>query len=320
MKVRVRNLVVLAVVGCALLSSFNVKAASDSFQPQMPVDLVAKVNDAKEKQVNGRDLDLAAAELRDVLTKQPNYYRALFNLGLIYQSQGKADEALQTLLKAKQIRDENHIPDSAILNTVGWAYLAAGKLDAAESALLEALKEQPQNSPTNERVLNNLGYLYLQKGETDKAKSFLRQSLDTYHSDGARNVWKLVEELEQAQTQGAKQIPSLISQIDVDNSQTRLQAVNALAFSSRYPSSDVINAVLARLESSTDSPLSMQGRVNCLTILARRSHGSWTTEQLTRAQAVLANEEKQKLGPPEKYTVGELKKALEKVVVVQPSQ
>jgi len=286
---------------------------TDPFQADIAPNLVAKVDDAKEKQISGQDLETAAAELRNVVGERPDYYRALFNLGLIYQKQGKTEQSLETLKQAKQVGDNYHIADASILNSIGWAYMDAGKLDDAEMTLLEASKQSAANKPTDERVLNNLGYLYLQKNETDKARAYLNKSLAEYHSQGAAKVLKLVEEYEQTQMQGAKEIPGLVSLIDSADSQSRLHSVNALAFSTRYPSGAVVTAILQRLERKSSEPLSVQGEINCLTILARRARVAWSDEQLSRAKSVVAALETKQLSPPEQYSVDQLKDALAKL-------
>jgi hypothetical protein len=61
------------------LSPLLIADAPDTYQADIPPDLVAKVNDAKRKQVSDQNLDEAVAELKDVLQVRPDYYRALFN-------------------------------------------------------------------------------------------------------------------------------------------------------------------------------------------------------------------------------------------------
>ena len=174
--------------------------APDSFQPDIPVSLVARVDAAKQKQIDGKDLDAAEAELKAVLQERPDYYRALYNLGLIYQTQGKTDQALRILEKAKKLRDSLRISDNSILNSLGWVYMNAGKLDEAESTFLEALRHERENKPANnERLLNNLGYLYLQKGDTTKARSYLQRSINEFHSAGALKVIKMADEYDERQ-------------------------------------------------------------------------------------------------------------------------
>jgi Tfp pilus assembly protein PilF len=170
----------------------------DPFQPDIPAPLVARVDAAKEKQAAGKDLDAAEAELKAVLQERPDYYRAFYNLGLIYQTQGKTDQALQMLEKAKKLRDSLHISDNSILNSIGWVYMNAGKSDEAESSFLEALKRERENTPANnERLLNNLAYLYLQKGDTAKARSYLQRSINEYHSVGAQKIIKMADEYDE---------------------------------------------------------------------------------------------------------------------------
>jgi Tfp pilus assembly protein PilF len=174
--------------------------APDPFQADIPASLVARVDAAKEKQTGGKDLDAAEAELTAVLQERPDYYRALYNLGLIYQAQGKTDQALQTLEKAHMVRDRLHISDNSILNSLGWVYMNAGKLDEAERCFLEALGYERENKPdSNERLLNNLAYLYLQKGDTTKARTYLQRSINEYHSAGALKVIKMADEYDERQ-------------------------------------------------------------------------------------------------------------------------
>jgi Tfp pilus assembly protein PilF len=185
---------------CTAFSGSLLAQRPDPFQPDIAPDLVGKVDDAKQKQVSGEDLQKAETELQGVLAQRPDYYRALFNLGLIYQSQGKTDQALQMLNKAKNVRDQYNIADDSILNSIGWTYMEAGNLSQAESTFLDALNHQTASNPVSaERLLNNLGYLYLQKGETDKARFYLTKSVDQYHSKGATKILKMVDEYDQKQ-------------------------------------------------------------------------------------------------------------------------
>lgn len=177
----------------------------DTYQADIAPELVAKVNDAKEKQVSGKNLDSAEAELNDVLRARPDYYRALFNLGLIYQSQGKGPQAIETLERALQARDKLKISDVSILNSLGWVYLNSGNLDKAESIFLEALKTESTNKPaSNQLILNNLGYLYLQKGDAVTARAYLDKSIKEYDNSGAKKIEKLVDDYEQRQKDAPK--------------------------------------------------------------------------------------------------------------------
>ena len=173
----------------------------DPYQ-QIDPDLVTKVNDAKEKQLAGVDLDQAESVLLEVLKTKPDYYRALYNLGLIYQSKGAISKAIDFLKRAETVRDAQQIHDNSILNSLGWIYLNAGDLERAETYLKDAYdKKDANDASTNERVLNNLGSLYLQKGETQSARRFLQESVSEFQSATAINLLKVVSDYERRQNQ-----------------------------------------------------------------------------------------------------------------------
>ncbi len=198
---------VIFLVGLGLNGSLFAQAA-DPFQPDIPAPLVAKVEDAKRKQADGRDLPAAEAELQAVIKERPDYYRALFNLGLVYQAQGKNDQALQTLEKAKNLRDTLHISDSSILNSIGWVYMNSGKFDEAESNFLAALKEGHEDAVNTQRLLNNLGYLYLQKGDTGKSRFYLEKAINEYQSTGAQRLLKMADEYDEREKAHKQKISS----------------------------------------------------------------------------------------------------------------
>jgi tetratricopeptide (TPR) repeat protein len=176
----------------------------DPYQDVAP-DLVRQVDLAKKKQDGSdtRQKDEAESLLLDVLKRKPDYYRALYNLGLIYLDKNEADKAVDVLTKAKGVRYKNNLrDDNAILNTLGWAYLNAGDLKQAEFYLKAAYDTKSQNDgPTNERILNNLGFLYLQEGKTTEARKFLDESKKQFNSSRANSILNLVSEYEQRQNQ-----------------------------------------------------------------------------------------------------------------------
>jgi Tfp pilus assembly protein PilF len=191
MKTFILKITLLFFVGRALGTPEQV---GDVYQKDVQPELVNKVNLAKDKQVKGADrADLKQAEslLSDVLKQKPDYYRALYNLGQVYESEGEHDKAIKTFEKAKEVRDREGILDNSILNSLGWAYLKAGNLDKAEDYLKAAY-----NADTNERVLNNLGFLYLQKGQTVEARKYLSEAKDKFQSATAANLLKVVNDYE----------------------------------------------------------------------------------------------------------------------------
>lgn len=195
----------VAVLICVPLALLKGQEPRDPYQDVAP-DLVRKVDLAKQKQLLGdpQQNDEAASLLLDVLQSKPDYYRALYNLGLIYLAKNEADKAVEVLERAKAIRDQNSNlqNDNAILNTLGWAYLNAGDLDKAERYLKAAYDMKTKNDPhLNERVMNNLGYLYLQEGKTTEARKLLDESRKQFNSSRANSIMKLVNEYEQRQNQ-----------------------------------------------------------------------------------------------------------------------
>jgi len=178
---------------CVALNGSVFAQPTDPFQPDIPAPLVSKVDDANKKVESGHYAE-AVEELQDVLKQRPDYYRALVNLGLVYQDEGIYGEAIQTLEKAKNLRDSLHISDSSILNSIGWAYMSMNRFNEAEKYFQEALKEGHENPSETERVLNNLGYLYLQKGDTAKARVYLQKAINDYHSTGAQKVLRMTEQ------------------------------------------------------------------------------------------------------------------------------
>jgi hypothetical protein len=105
-------------------------------------------------------------------------------------------------------------------------------------------------------------------------------------------------------------IDGLVSEIDASDAEARLQPTNALAFDKHYATVDVVAAILQRLETESIKPLSMQGEINALIILARRSGDRWTPDQLTRAKTILAAFQRKELTEAQRYAVSELSSAL----------
>lgn len=197
MRTFILKLALLFLVGGALCEAEQVR---DIYQNDVAPELVKKVDLAKEKQVDGGDLKQAESILSDVLKQKPDYYRALYNLGQVYESEGDHDKAIKTLKEAEAVRNRERIPDNSILNSLGWAYLNAGDLDKAEHYLKRAYATRDGNpASTNERILNNLGILYLQEGQTEEARKYLTEAKDKFQSMGAVKLLSSVNDYERRQ-------------------------------------------------------------------------------------------------------------------------
>ncbi|KAN0072345.1 hypothetical protein V8E54_009274 [Elaphomyces granulatus] len=110
---------------------------------------------------------------------------ALYNLGNIYVSQGKLDEAEKMYQRALQGMEKALGPDhTSTLDTVhnlGILYKSQGKLDEAEKMYQRALQGYekalgPDHTSTLETV-NNLGNLYANQGKLDEAKKMYQWAL-----------------------------------------------------------------------------------------------------------------------------------------------
>jgi Tfp pilus assembly protein PilF len=192
-------------ISISILVSFQLVMGQDPHDPFQNVepDLVRQVDLAKQKQADGSDPkqnDEAKALLKEAIRRKPDYYRALYNLSLIYLAENEADKAVEAMSQAKKIHDKEGLHDNSILNALGWAYLNAGDLKNAEYYLNEAYKTMSENdAPTNERILNNLGYVYLQEGKTTEARKFLEQSRIQFNSSRAISTLSLVNDYERRQ-------------------------------------------------------------------------------------------------------------------------
>jgi hypothetical protein len=113
----------------------------------------------------------------------------------------------------------------------------------------------------------------------------------------------------------SQDISKLLANIDADDYKTRKNAVNELALNKeRYATNDVVNAVLDAMGDESITGLSEQGRINCLTILARRSDEAWawTSNQSLRVKGVIAFYKDKKLSRDESFAFREFADALQK--------
>jgi len=105
-------------------------------------------------------------------------------------------------------------------------------------------------------------------------------------------------------------IDGLVSEIDAEDAKARLHPTNTLAFDKHYATTDVVAAILQRLETEAAKPLSVQGEINALVILTRRSQDTWTPDQLARAKTIVAAFQQKELTDRQRATVTELSQAL----------
>lgn len=130
-----------AIIGCA--SSPGGDTGSGTSAP--PVDVDSSTQAAYKKALNamknGRD-DAAITQFSAITQTHPNLAGAFINLGILYISKGRYEDAEKKLLQATMIK-----PDDAVAQThLGLTYRHLGKFNEAKQAYDVALKTNPKYS------------------------------------------------------------------------------------------------------------------------------------------------------------------------------
>ena len=108
------------------------------------------------------------AILLDILEKEPDNERVLFNLGMCYSEMEMFEKSVEVLEKCISI-------DPAFSNALvalGFSNHQLGRNDKAVTALLLAAQYEPDNF----YALKNIGAIYGKMGEIDKAISYLEKA------------------------------------------------------------------------------------------------------------------------------------------------
>ena len=103
--------------------------------------------------------------LRYAINKNPKYYKAYYNLGIIDFNNGNIDSAIDNFKTALKYNRKN----SYILTNLGCCYLAKKNLTIARIYFNKAVSLNSQN-PTN---YYNLAYIYKEKNKEKKAQELL---------------------------------------------------------------------------------------------------------------------------------------------------
>jgi tetratricopeptide (TPR) repeat protein len=122
-----------------------------------------------------------AMEIKVIKENEPNSFDvAIFsdNIGAVYKSQGKLDEALHFFTRSLKIKRQypehpNYIPNLAIaLKRVGVIYYSQGKFEEALKSYKEVCdirKKLAPNSLDVAAILDNIGSVYKSQGKLDEA-------------------------------------------------------------------------------------------------------------------------------------------------------
>jgi tetratricopeptide (TPR) repeat protein len=165
------------------------------------------------------ELDLAADWFNKAITAKPDYSEAHYDLGLVYERQGKMNEAIS---KLEQVLAANP-QDVGVAFQLAAVYARADRTDDARSLFEQIVSVQPDYA--NARWL--LAAIYEQKGEYDKAIEQVK-AIQATNQENAQITAKLAE-LEKARDSKAKPadepLPSpLPEQIDSPKEQNPVQA------------------------------------------------------------------------------------------------
>jgi tetratricopeptide (TPR) repeat protein len=115
--------------------------------------------------------DKAVAELRRVLTIDPDFHAALNYLGYTFAEEGvHLDEALQMVSRAVALDPDN----GAYVDSLGWAYFRSGHPDQARSYLERAARLEPEDATLQE----HLGDVYVALGQKERARQAYQRSLE----------------------------------------------------------------------------------------------------------------------------------------------
>ena len=143
-------------------------AAASSLDTQMPAEVMALINEAREQFVSG---NFAAAEklYQEFVELNPNSVVALANLGVSQFRQGKLTAAQLALEKAIAVDPK----DAFSLTTLGAVMIEQSRIEDAIT-FLERANESKADDPI---TLNYLGVASSQLGQFGKAEQSLRRAI-----------------------------------------------------------------------------------------------------------------------------------------------
>ncbi len=145
----------------------------DQLPPEAAVSLVPYLSSFyREKDM----IDDAIRVIREGLAVDAENTELLFDLGVIYDRQGKTDLALDRMQQVLVLEPDH--PDA--LNYIGYTYADQGiRLDEAEEMIKKALSFKPDNG----YIIDSLGWVYFKKGRLAEALAELRRAADLIPDD-----------------------------------------------------------------------------------------------------------------------------------------
>jgi len=124
---------------------------------------------AARRNLDQRKYQTAENQYQEILTKDPNNFEALCNLGVVYVRSGKLPAAESVLNKAVVIAPNNEF----VLTTLGIIHYRQSKFDDALVELRRAIEINPRGATAH----NYLGITASQKGRQQEAEKEILQAL-----------------------------------------------------------------------------------------------------------------------------------------------
>ena len=140
----------------------------------------------KDEAKKMENLNLASESLNKALEKKPDYPTANYLLAVVFDQQGKSDQAIEILEKTQSFTPQ----DFGIRFQLGMLYWRKGDLEKAQSKFEEALNINPNYS----NAIYMLGLVFDKKGEKEKAKQEFEKVLIL--NPGNQEVKKILDNLE----------------------------------------------------------------------------------------------------------------------------
>lgn len=122
------------------------------------------------------DYAQAEARYRDAVTRFPSFLRAWNNLGVLYYSEQKFDEAIPCFSKSIALGDR----DPTTFGLLGYSLEKSGNDIAAEVAYLQAVAAAPDDRDWTEGLLR----IYMASGLYTRADVLLKAMIKAYPGDG----------------------------------------------------------------------------------------------------------------------------------------
>jgi len=190
-----RSLAILVLAGWTAVAG----AQSDPIQPSVPAAQVERLDAARQLLASGR-VEEAVPQLESIVSNNPDFYRARYDLGIAFVQQGALDKAAPTLEAALAIRQREGLDEPTLFNTLGWVYYLQGDFERAEKTYLQgAALADHASADANRRLFNNLGALYTRMGRLDEAEKMYERAKTSYGSVQAIQSLKVVTGLKRSE-------------------------------------------------------------------------------------------------------------------------